>query len=75
MSAFPKKTQESHSQPALSEIQSLFRAIIESGKINRVTQQRFMQAMMQKKTITAHDEALINQVFDLLRAGRLRVVD
>ncbi len=48
---------------------------MESGKINRVTQQRFMQALLQKKIITAHDEVLINQVFDLLRAGRLRVVD
>lgn len=75
MSAFSKKHQESHSQPALNEIQSLFRAIMESGKINRVTQQRFMQALLQKKIITAHDEVLINQVFDLLRAGRLRVVD
>jgi len=75
MNASTYKTGDHTPNPHRTEFQQLFRAIIESGKITRADQQRFMVALMNHKTITSMERDLANQVFELLRAGRLRVVD
>lgn len=49
--------------------------ITSSGRITRVDQQQFMAALLSRNTLDPTEEALVNRVFELLRAGRLRVVD
>jgi hypothetical protein len=56
-------------------VQQLADNIIASGKISRVDQQKLMSALLSRNTISKSDMALINRIFDLLRVGRLRVVD
>jgi len=56
-------------------IEQMVNKITASGKISRSDQQQFMSTLLSKKVISAKEEAMINRVFDLLRAGRLRVVD
>lgn len=49
--------------------------ITSSGRITRLDQQQFMATLLSLDTLNSTEQALINRVFDLLRAGRLRVVD
>jgi len=49
--------------------------ITSSGRITRVDQQQFMATLLSRNTLDPTEEALVNRVFELLRAGRLRVVD
>jgi hypothetical protein len=56
-------------------IEQMVSRITSSGKISRADQQQFMTAMLSRKTIGSREEVLINRIFELLRAGRLRVVD
>lgn len=49
--------------------------ITASGRISRADQQQFMSALLSQTMIGSAEQELINRVFDLLRAGRLRVVD
>jgi hypothetical protein len=59
----------------LPNIRQLADDIISCGKISRADQQRFMSALLSLNTISKDDLTQINRVFDLLRNGRLRVVD
>lgn len=56
-------------------IEQMVNKITASGRISRSDQQLFMTTLLSKKIINAKEEAMINKVFELLRAGRLRVVD
>lgn len=56
-------------------IEQMVQKITSSGKISRADQQQFMAALLSQKTISSAEEAMINRIFELLRAGRLRVVD
>lgn len=56
-------------------IEQMVHKITSSGKISRADQKQFMAALLSQKTISAAEEVMINKVFELLRAGRLRVVD
>lgn len=49
--------------------------ITSSGRITRVDQQQFMATLLSRNTLDPTEEALVNRVFELLRTGRLRVVD
>lgn len=49
--------------------------ITSSGRITRVDQQQFMKTLLSRNILDPTEEVLINRVFELLRAGRLRVVD
>jgi hypothetical protein len=57
------------------EIEQMIKTITASGKISRADQQRFMSVVLSQTNINPAEHDLINRVFDLLRAGRLRVVD
>ncbi|MBW4693957.1 MAG: hypothetical protein KME27_19610 [Lyngbya sp. HA4199-MV5] len=59
-------------RPDIEQMVSRIRAC---GRISRKDQQQFMSALLSQKTISQTEQALINQVFELLRSGRLRVVD
>ncbi len=56
-------------------IEQMVHKITSSGRITRVDQQQFMTMLLSRNTLNSTEEALINRVFELLRAGRLRVVD
>jgi hypothetical protein len=60
---------------SLPNIEQMVQKITSSGRISRADQQQFMSALLSKKTLDSAEELLINRVFELLRAGRLRVVD
>jgi hypothetical protein len=57
------------------DIEQMVNQITACGRISRKDQQQFMSALLSQKTISQTEQALINRVFELLRAGRLRVVD
>lgn len=57
------------------EIKQMVEKITASGRISRADQQQFMSALLSQSMIGSAEQELINRVFDLLRAGRLRVVD
>ncbi|MBW4471883.1 MAG: hypothetical protein KME45_15970 [Stenomitos rutilans HA7619-LM2] len=57
------------------DIEQMVNQIRACGRISRKDQQQFMSALLSQKTISQTEQALINQVFELLRSGRLRVVD
>jgi len=56
-------------------IEQMVNKITASGRISRADQKQFMATLLSKKSITATEQALIDRVFELLRTGRLRVVD
>ncbi|PZV19365.1 MAG: hypothetical protein DCF22_00355 [Leptolyngbya sp.] len=56
-------------------LEQMVQKITSSGRITRVDQQQFMATLLSLNTLNSTEEALINRVFELLRAGRLRVVD
>jgi hypothetical protein len=56
-------------------IEQMVNKITASGRISRADQHQFMRALLAKNTISSAEEAMVNRVFELLRAGRLRVVD
>jgi peptidoglycan hydrolase CwlO-like protein len=57
------------------DIEQMVNQITACGKISRADQQQFMSALLSQKSISQTEQALINRVFELLRRGRLRVVD
>lgn len=63
----------SNSQP--SSVEQMVEKIIACGKISRNDQHQFMAVLLSRNTISKTEQTLINRVFDLLRSGRLRVVD
>ncbi|MCL6435556.1 MAG: hypothetical protein K6T90_15350 [Leptolyngbyaceae cyanobacterium HOT.MB2.61] len=56
-------------------IEEIVNKITACGKISRADQQQFMSALLSQTSISQTEHELINRVFELLRAGRLRVVD
>ncbi|MGA7933283.1 MAG: hypothetical protein WCA35_07025 [Kovacikia sp.] len=58
-----------------SEVEQMVNKIIACGKITRRDQQQFVSALLSQQTINQAEHDLINRVFELLRAGRLRIVD
>ncbi len=56
-------------------VEQMVERITACGKISRADQQQFMSALLSQKSISQTEQELINQVFERLRSGRLRVVD
>ncbi|WP_421655609.1 hypothetical protein [Leptothermofonsia sp. ETS-13] len=56
-------------------IEEMVNKIVACGKISRADQHQFMSALLSQTSINQAEHELINRVFELLRAGRLRVVD
>ncbi len=65
--------QSANSSPL--NIEQVVSKITESGRISRADQQQFMATLLSKNKISSTEQALVDRVFELLRAGRLRVVD
>lgn len=58
-----------------SDIQSLVNAAIEQGILSRRDHLNLSTAMLSNPLLTARDRQYINQVFDSIRAGRVRLAD
>jgi hypothetical protein len=58
-----------------TEVEQMVGKIIACGKITRKDQRQFMSTLLSQQTINQAEHDLINKVFELLRAGRLRIVD
>jgi hypothetical protein len=56
-------------------IEQMVQKITSSGRISRADQHQFMSALLSQKSLGSAEQMMINRVFELLRAGRLRVVD
>jgi hypothetical protein len=73
IASIPEMTTQAHLPHP--NIEQMVNKITACGKITRADQQQFMAALLSQKTINQAEQELINRVFELLRAGRLRVVD
>lgn len=62
-----------HKSP--SAIKSLVDQIISSYKLTRADQQRLMGTLLSKNSLSATERQLINQVFDGIKRGVVRVID
>nr|OEJ76742.1 hypothetical protein BH720_02985 [Desertifilum tharense IPPAS B-1220] len=58
-----------------SAIESLVDQIISSYKLTRADQQMLMDALLSKQSLNATEQSLINQVFDGIKRGLVRVID
>ena len=63
------------SSRGISELEQMVDRIVASYRITRSDQQKLMNALLSQQSISSGEQVLIDRVFDLLRAGRLRVVD
>ncbi len=57
------------------DIKSLVDQILSLRRMTRTDQQRLMSVLLSKTALSREDNALINRVFDHLRAGLIRIVD
>jgi hypothetical protein len=73
IASVPEMTTQAHLPRP--NIEQMVNKITACGKITRADQQQFMSALLSQKIINQAEQELINRVFELLRAGRLRVVD
>ena len=56
-------------------IQELVDRILASRRISRADQNRFMSALLEKRSLNEEDQLQITRVFDGLQMGLIRVVD
>lgn len=57
------------------DLERMVSKITESGRISRADQQAFMATLLSKAKISSAEQAIVDRMFELLRSGRLRVVD
>jgi hypothetical protein len=58
-----------------SDIAQVVEKIFASRKITRADQRRFMSTALSKVRLSSADQIQVDQVFDALRRGLLKVVD
>lgn len=58
-----------------SDIQSLVSLAIEQGTLSRRDHLSLSTAMLSNPLLTTRDRQYINQVFDSIRSGRVRLAD
>lgn len=61
----------------ISEIPTdgLFERILGARRMSRKDQALFMSALLSKKSLSDKEQRQVNQVYEALRSGRIRVVD
>ena len=61
----------------ISEIPTdgLFERILGARRMSRKDQALFMNALLSKKSLSDKEQRQVNQVYEALRSGRIRVVD
>lgn len=58
-----------------SDIQSLVSVAIEQGTLSRRDHLSLSTAMLSNPLLTTRDRQYINQIFDSIRSGRVRLAD
>ncbi|MGG6293965.1 hypothetical protein ACQ4M4_06040 [Leptolyngbya sp. AN02str] len=56
-------------------VDELVKRILASRQITRADQERFMSALLSKNSLSDSERVQVDQLFDALRNGRVRVVD
>jgi hypothetical protein len=56
-------------------VDELIKRILSSRQITRADQERFMSALLSKNSLSERERVQVDQLFDALRNGRVRVVD
>jgi hypothetical protein len=58
----------------ISNLSEIVDRILRSGRINRLEQERFLRAMMQREFLSASEQAGIQKICQQIQQGRLRVI-
>ena len=56
-------------------LESLMRTILNRRRINRETQRMLMQSLLGKAHLNSQEQAQVQEIFDAINQGRLRVID
>ncbi len=56
-------------------LESLMQTILTRRRINRETQQTLMTSLLGKTKLNSHEQAQVQEIFDAINQGRLRVID
>ncbi len=58
-----------------SSLESLMQTILTRRRINRETQQTLMASLLGKTQLNSHEQAQVEEIFEAITQGRLRVID
>ncbi len=56
-------------------LENLMSSILNRRRINRETQQMLMSSLLGKAQLNSHEQAQVQEIFDAINQGRLRVID
>ena len=56
-------------------LESLMQTILTRRRINRETQQALMASLLGKTQLNSHEQAQVQEIFEAINQGRLRVID
>ena len=56
-------------------LESLMRTILNRRRINRETQRMLMQSLLGKTHLNSQEQAQVQEIFEAINQGRLRVID
>lgn len=62
-------------QTASQSLESLMRTILNRRRINRETQNMLMQSLLGKTNLNSQEQAQVQEIFEAINQGRLRVID
>lgn len=75
VSSLPQNPAHNPAQHPASDIQAMISCAMEEGVLRRRDHLTLATAMLSDATLTACDRQHINQLFDGLRTGRVRLAD
>ncbi|MGD1949714.1 MAG: hypothetical protein ACFB14_08720 [Leptolyngbyaceae cyanobacterium] len=64
-----------NSNVTTQSLESLMQTILSRRRINRETQQALMASLLGKAQLNSHEQAQVQQIFEAIHQGRLRVID
>ena len=64
-----------NSNTTTQSLESLMQTILNRRRINRKTQQALMASLLGKTQLNSHEQAQVQQIFEAINQGRLRVID
>ncbi|MEM8612030.1 MAG: hypothetical protein AAGF93_08430 [Cyanobacteria bacterium P01_H01_bin.105] len=56
-------------------LESLMETILNHRRISRATQNTLMESLLGKKQLNSHEQAQVQEIFEAITQGRLRVID
>ncbi len=61
--------------PTTQSLESLMQMILTRRRLNRETQQTLMACLLGKSQLNSHEQAQVQEIFEAINQGRLRVID